>query len=199
MPWWGWVLAALVIAGAVAAVWLTQGGSGPGATPRGVVVTASAPTPSASPVDRGEGSELHQAIPGTVNQDVLTALTPESAWVADRGAIEAYTAVYTGAADPLSASPAVGTYTVVVGQWATAQEAAAAAEGIADESVGAQAVTGEVTVAGATVGKSWISPEASDSAAASGDATAVWTNGTVVISATGPASDLKRFFDGYGL
>lgn len=200
VPWWGWLIAAVVLmCGSIVAFWIAQNSGSSTVAVSNVVVTAPAPTSSVSPVDRGEGSALHQAIPGTVNQYALTKLQAESTWVADRGAIEAFTATYSGAVDPLDATSAQGTYTVTVGQWSTAKEATTEAKKLAASLVGDQAVQGDVMVSGKKVGQSWSAPATAAGADSTAEATTVWTNGTVVLSATGPASDLARFFAGYGL
>lgn len=189
-PWLVWAVlgAVVVIAAVVAALLLLGGDDEPAASPAPTVTnTLPAPTPTTEPVDRGEGTALFTAMPGTVRQYVLTATGPGDALSA-AGAIEAYTFTYSGALEEADA-----VYTVEVGQWATPEEATAAATALT-AGLGTVSSTGDVLVDGAVAGTySLVGTEGAD------PAHAVWTNGTLVLHASGPAADIENVYLAFGL
>jgi hypothetical protein len=96
-------------------------------------------------------------------------------------------ASYTGPLDDADV-----TYDIVVGQWPTPAEAAAQAAALV-AAAPAPSSTGDVTVAGAVTGtfSIWSVDDAT--------ATATWTNGTVLLQATGPAADIENFYLAFSL
>jgi len=204
LPWWAWLVIGLVVVavGVTVAVVATSGGSAtpaPTVTAPAVTRTAPAPEPTASPIDHSQGSDLFAALPDTSGQFVLTAAKKAPSWVDDDDAIESYTLTYQGpsTASASSSAPVSEVYEVVVGQWekpkeATHQAAALVAAQQADPT--ATTTTDDVTVDGKVVGSVTLTVPQD----ATADGTAVWTDGTVVVQATGPGADLQRFFDGYG-
>lgn len=195
-------VAALVVVVAVAAFLLLRDNLGaPEASPAPTVTrTLPAPTATTDPVDRGEGSALFVALPGTVRQYVLIAISPADTAVSadpavpavDGGALEAYSLTYAGAL-PDAGDPADVEYTVQVSQWATAEEATAAAAALAAPLAPASS-TGQVQAVGVSVGAFSLFGEDGP-----GTADAVWTNGTVVLHASGPAADIRNFYLAFSL
>lgn len=166
-----------------------------------VTTTLPVPTASSEPLDRADATALVQALPGTVRQFVLATVEPTDAL---EGAVEGWTVVYEGEAlssDGSSAS-AVSTgsadatdsgFTVTVGQWADAERATEAAAGLSAD-LGEPTSTEDVTVGDEVTGT--LSFYGADGAS---EGTAVWTNGTVVLRAVGPASEVVNFATGFGL
>lgn len=205
-PWWVWALiggGAALIAIAVL-IWALSSRESPRTPAPTITATAPAPTPTEEPVDKGEGSALFEAIPSITNQFTLREIVDNEAWVADRGAIEAYDVTYAGPVDGESA-----TVRVTVAQWDDADAAQEAAKLVTADLIGPDTTGGEVTVDGQSVGSWWAAPEEADTvepggedadeATAAAEASIVWTNGATVIAATGPVGEIQRFFDGYGL
>lgn len=185
LPWAvGGVVALVVVV--VAVLLLTGDDAGEPATPAAVEVVGPEPTPAAEPVVRGEGSALFLALPDSVRQYSLASIAPSDAF-AGVAALESVTASYSG---PLEGSEV--TYDVVVGQWPTPAEAAAQALALVGAAP-APTSAGEVTVGGAVTGTFSIS-SVDDTTA-----TATWTNGTVLLQATGPAADVENFYLAFSL
>lgn len=206
LPWWVWaVIGAVVIAIVVVAIVVLGGKDSE--TPAVVTTTAApvtqtepAPEPTGTPLDHSDGTALFVALPDSAAQFVLAAAAENDTWTADGGAIESYALTYVGPmTDTLADTvPQDATYAATVGQWKTAKAAAAFADTLArtlstDESK--TTTTSDVIVDGETVGKLVIGLPADDPAA---EGEAVWTNGTVVVQATGPGVDLARFYAGFG-
>lgn len=186
---WSVVAAVVLVAAAITAfLVLRDDSTAPTPTPT-TTVTLPAPTPTAPAVARGDGTALFAALPDAVRQYVLTSIAPADL-AADGGALEAYDLTYAGAA-----GDAEVTYAVHVAQWATPEEAAAAAEAWASPLAPASS-TGEVVVGGTASGTFSLFGE--DGTAAE-PGTAVWTNGTVVLRATGPALDIRNFYLAFSL
>lgn len=183
-----WVLiaggAVLLVAVVVAIVLATRGGGEPEPL-EPEVVTLPVPTPTVEPVERAEGTAFAQALPSTVLQLALSAFAEEPSLVR-AGALEAYRLDYTDG----------GTTEVVVlaGQWATPEEAAAAmADAVAAGTPeGAETTEGTVEVDGAQVGTSVL-------VAGDGTDTVWWTNGTVMLQATGPSGTVADVQTAYPL
>ncbi|PFG34162.1 hypothetical protein [Sanguibacter antarcticus] len=188
-PWLPWAIGGVLLLAVVVGlvVWLTgEDASEPTEMPSAVEVVLPEPTPVAEPVDRGDGSALLLSLPGAVRQFVLTAIAPSDAFAA-AAALESVAATYTG---PLDGSDV--DYEVVVGQWPTAEEAAAQAA--TTVAAGSEPVSsGEVTVAGEPAGTYSIMSVDEETS------TAVWTNGTVLLQATGPTSDIENFYLAFSL
>lgn len=186
---WSVVAAVVLVAAAITAYLVLRDDSEAPAPAPTTTVTLPAPTPTAQAVARGEGTALFAAFPDSVRQYVLTAITPADL-AAEGGALEAYDLSYAGVADGVEA-----TYTVHVAQWATPEEAAAAAEAWGSPLAPASS-TGEVMVGGTASGAFSLF---GDDGTATETGTAVWTNGTVVLQATGPALDIRNFYLAFSL
>ena len=154
-----------------------------------VTTTLPVPTPATAAIDRGDGSTLFTSLPSEVRQYVLTAITPVGPAVPG-GALETYDLTYDGDLAGGGAS-----YTVHVEQWATPELAAAAAEALAAPLAPASS-SGEVLVGDAVTGTFSLFGEAGGAREAG---SAVWTNGTLVLQASGPALDIRNFYLAYGL
>jgi len=184
-PWLVWVLLVVVVLAVVVGVVLALTGSeddeqaAPAPT---VTVTAAEPTPAVEPVDRGEGSALLGALPGTVRQYALAEVAPSEAFAAS-DVLESYALTYVG-------PDAVASFSVLVGQWATAPEAAASAA-LLLEAAGTPTSTGDVLVEDQTVGTYSVVDHGD------GTATVVWTNGTLALQATGPVEDAENVYRAY--
>ena len=186
------VVGAVVVVAAAATAYLLLRDDGSEAAPAPVptvTTTLPAPTATAAPIDRGEGSALFAALPGVVRQYVLTAISPVAPAVPG-GPLETYDLTYQGDLDD-----AAVTYTVHVEQFATPELAAAAAE-VWGAPLAPASSTGEVLVGGAATGAYSLFGD-DGSAAQSGSA--VWTNGTLVLQASGPALDIRNFYLAFGL
>ncbi|WP_165962858.1 hypothetical protein [Occultella glacieicola] len=140
-----------------------------------VTTTGPVPTPQTEPIARDTATALLAALPDTVLGYAVSAQVADEAMVA-AGAIEGWQLTYTGAD---------GDVTVRLGQWETADEAAAALPGLAAAD-GAEVVEeGEVEAAGAPAGTFQI-------LSVDGAGRAAWTNGTVAIVVDGPDADEVR-------
>lgn len=189
---WSVVGAVVLVAVAVAGFLLLRDDQSSQAAPSPVpTVTRTLPAPTATtdPVVRGEGSALFTALPGTVRQYVLTSITPGDL-AAQVGALETYELSYAGALGDVDA-----VYSVQVTQWATPEAATAAADALSASFAPASS-TGEVQAGGAAVGAFSLFGEGTSTTEA---AHAVWTNGTVVLHASGPAADITNFYLAYSL
>ena len=186
---WSVVAAVVLVAAAITAFLLLRDDSAAPAPTPTTTVTLPAPTPTAPAVARGEGTALFAAFPDSVRQYVLAAIAPADL-AAEGGALEAYDLTYAGAA-----GDAEVTYTVHVAQWATPDEAAAAAEAWGAPLAPASS-TGEVVVAGTPSGTYSLFGE---DGTATETGTVVWTNGTVVLQASGPALDIRNFYLAFSL
>lgn len=175
-----------------------------------VTTTLPVPTATSEPLDREGATALVQALPGTVRQFVLGTVEPTDTL---DGALEAYVAGYAGDALDAQGSPAAPAtstsatsasatgatettssgFTVTVGQWKDA-EAATAAAAVLVADLGEPTSTEDVTVGDEVTGS--LSFFVADGEP---EGTAVWTNGTVVLRAEGPASEIVNFATGFGL
>lgn len=203
----GWVLWAVigvpvVLVAAVVLFFVLRPGDGAGSAAATVTTTLPVPTATSEPVDRTGASALVQALPGTVRQFVLASVEPTE--VLD-GALEAYTTTYSGEVLDEHGSPATASsaadggdaFTVTVGQWEDADRATAAAAGLATD-LGTPTRTEDVTVGGDVTGSlAFYLPDSASGP--SPEATALWTNGTVVVRAVGPASELVNFATAFSL
>ena len=200
----GIVVGVLVLGGAVTALVLTMNRS---STPSATVTSTTqlpSPTPTVAPAAREKGSAFLDALPSSVLQYAWASVAPDEAW-RTAGALEAYDVTYTDGGS--------GTVTVRAGQWRTAAEVTAyqttltgqltAAAGSptagstatagSTTAVGPATSTGDVTVGGVTVGTWTIVPQAD------GAGTVVWSNGTTLFEASGPASELADLYAAFPL
>jgi hypothetical protein len=152
-------------------------------------VVLPSPTPTIAPVARQPVSAFADSLPSSVLGFALTSLAEHPPLLV-AGAVEGYRLDY--------ADGGGGTLVVTAGQWETDAEAAAAlATATAAAGTGAVPVTdggptsGEVTVGGAVVG-TWTLTQAPD-----GTGTVTWSNGTVVLQATGPAEVVRDVYAAY--
>lgn len=183
-PRWVLIVAGVVVLAVVAvvAVLLTRGEP---ETPEAEVVTLPVPTPTIEPVERPEGTAFAQALPSEVLDLALAAFADEPSLVT-AGALEAYRLDYTDGGDT--------DVVVLAGQWETAEEAAAAmaAAVTAGTPEGAEVTEGTVEVDGTQVGTSVL-------VAGDGTETVWWTNGTVMLQATGPSGAVADVHTAYAL
>lgn len=170
-----------------------------------VTTTLPVPTATSEPLDREGTTALVQALPGTVRQFVLTTVEPTDTL---DGALESYVVGYAGDALDAQGSPAASTasssatgatqtassgFTVTVGQWKDATAATEAAAVLAAD-LGEPTSTEDVTVGDEVTGSlSYFGADGEP------EGTAVWTNGTVVLRAVGPATEIVNFATGFGL
>ena len=186
------IVGGVVLVAVAAAAYLLLGDDDQAAAPTPIPTvtnTLPAPTATTEPVARGEGSALFTALPGVVRQYVLTSLTPGDL-AAHADAVETYDLAYQGDLDGAAVS-----YVVDVTQLATTEQATAAAEALTTTLAPASS-TGEVLVLDAPVGTFTLFGE---DGLASETGHAVWTNGTVVLHASGPALDIRNFYLAFGL
>ncbi|MBD5785499.1 hypothetical protein IF650_04835 [Cellulosimicrobium terreum] len=180
------VVLALVVA-LLAFVWPGFARSDAAADPAPTVtVTAPEPTPTLDPVARTSDTAFAKVLPSTVLAFVLTGEEPVDAWTS-AGAIEAYALTY---AD--GEGPDATTVTVTAGQYASADEAAAAAAALVEAAGGADE-EGEVTVGGDAAGAYSVSGDDD------GTSTVTWYNGTAVLQATGPTGVVEDVYSAYPL
>ncbi|GAA2720243.1 hypothetical protein [Cellulomonas aerilata] len=178
----------VVVGGTALALGLLDGDREPGAVAPETVVLPS-PTPTIAPVERAPVSPFADSLPSSVLGYALTSLVEEPALLA-AGALEGYRLDYSDGA--------AGTVTVTAGQWESDADAATALAA-ATTAAGATAVpvtdggptSGEVQVGGAVVG-GWTLTQAAD-----GSGTVTWSNGTVVLQATGPADVVRDVYAAY--
>lgn len=202
----GWVLWVVIgvpvaLVAAVVLFFVLRPADGSPAASATTTTTLPVPTATTQPLDRAGATALVQALPGTVRQFVLTTVEPLDSLT---GATEGWTAVYQGEAvdsqgQPVSETgagttegPSAG-FTVTVGQWEDAQQAAEAAAALSGD-LGAPTSTQDVTVGDEVTGS--LSFYEADGAPGG---TAVWTNGTVVLRAVGPSSEIVNFATDFGL
>ena len=126
------------------------------------------------------------------------SVAPDDTWRAS-GALEAYDVVYTDGGS--------GKVTVRAGQWRSAAEVATVRTALVADLTSKAATptatptasaaptggTGDVTVAGATVGTWTIVP------GAGGSGTVVWSNGTALFEATAPTAELANLYAAFPL
>jgi hypothetical protein len=141
-----------------------------------ITTTGPAPTPEAEPVARDTSTALLAALPDTVLGYAVSAQVADEALVT-AGAIEGWQLTYTGAD---------GDVTVRVGQWDSAEEAAAALPGVAALEGTEVVEDGQVVVADTAAGTFQIIETAD------GAGRAVWTNGTVGFVVDGPGAESVR-------
>lgn len=152
-----------------------------------VTVTAPAPTPTVKAMERaGDETAFQKALPSSVLQFALGSLSEggEAKEAKEQGALEAWNAEY--------ADGGSGEIALVAGQWATSDEAAAAATAWT-EAAGEADREGDVKVGKKVVGRYAIVP------AGGGEAVVVWQNGTAVLQATGPADTMEDFYAAFPL
>lgn len=206
---WSLPIGLLAVGGGVAAV-LVWGGPGEERSPAPAIVTITAaePTPSTSPVDRGAGTDLFTALPGTVRQYVLTEIAPFGLTGAYTTATEAYLLTYAGT----TVDGVPTTIQVTVSQWATPEDATAAAVPVL-AAAGTPTSTGEVTADGivtgafalfgepdtenataATATQSTPAAEPATTASPAATGSAIWTNGTLLIQVQGPGTEIANLY-----
>ncbi len=194
----GLVVGVLVLGGIVTAIVMTlnRGGS-PVAAVTSTTLLPS-PTPTVAPAAREKGSAFLDALPSSVLQYAWASVAADEAWRTS-GALEAYDVTYTDGGS--------GTVLVRAGQWRTAAEVTAFQTTLTGQlatkagsptagstaSAGPATSTGDVTVGGVTVGTWTIVPQAD------GAGTVVWSNGTTLFEASGPASELADLYAAYPL
>lgn len=158
-----------------------DGGSEPQPT---VTVTASPATPTVESMDRpAEETAFQKALPSAVLTFSLLSYA-ESAATLDAGAVEAWTFEYSDGERPV---------TVVAGQWATPEDATAAADAML-AAAGEPTSSGDVLVGTEVVGTYAITPGAT-----AGTAVATWRNGTTVFQASGPEDVVEEFYAAFPL
>ena len=188
-PVWLLVLVGVLLVGLVVTAVLVLNRA-PAAEPEVLepeVVTLTLPTPTIEPVAREAGTALFESLPSTVLGYALTEAGAHPPLVA-AGALEAHRMVYSdGGATSL---------TLVVGQWATPEAAAAAYQaGVAAYTATSptDVEEGGVLVDGAEMGRYTLVPRAD------GTGSLTWTNGTVMLDVTGPAAALRDFHTAFTL
>jgi hypothetical protein len=184
------VAGVVVAAGGAAAVatGVLDAGRGP-AGPAPETVVLPSPTPTIAPVARQPVSAFADSLPGSVLEFALTSLTEHPPLLV-AGAVEGYRLDYSDGGGR--------TLVVTAGQWESDAEAATALAAMTTAAgVGAVPVTdggptsGEVQVGGAVAG-TWTLTQAPD-----GTGTVTWSNGTVVLQATGPADVVRDVYAAY--
>ncbi|MDM8084786.1 hypothetical protein QUV83_08430 [Cellulomonas cellasea] len=198
----GGIAAGVLVVGGLTTAVLLNRDDAPQQAADAATVFLPSPTPTVAPAAREAATPFATALPASVLQFALATSVNDDAWLA-AGAIEAYTETYTDGG--------AGTVTVQAGQWETAEEAAAHAQRLAAELPAAAAApaasatasadstapaltpeSGEVTVAGTAVGTyTW--------GLVGADGVAVWSNGTTVFRVTGPAEEIRDFYNAYPL
>ncbi|MCV2393241.1 hypothetical protein OEB99_02870 [Actinotalea sp. M2MS4P-6] len=214
LPVWVWIVSGVLLVGVAAtgALLMVNRGGGP-VPPEAEVVTLPVPTPTVTAIDREPGTEFYDALPSEVLAFAL-ADTGDAPELVGDGALEAYWMDYSDGSQEVS---------VLAGQWETAEEAdavygrladAASADAavpsataepstetedtsaMADETTSAapSAVEeGAVLVDGQEVGSYTIASHAD------GTALAVWSNGTVVLTASGPLAAVRDVYEAFPL
>jgi len=178
----------VVVAVALLTAFVWPGFGLPPAPAPTATVTAPPPSPSISPAARqGEQTDLTAALPDTVLQYAQRGLAESTTWGAQDDVVEAWEVTY---ADGEGAGATV--VTLQVGQWADEPAAEGfAAAWLAD--AGEPSKQGEVTVGDEVTGTYAVVP------GGAGSATVTWRNGTVVLTATGPADVVEDFYSAYPL
>lgn len=194
----GIVVGVLVLGGVVTALVLTMNRS---STPAATVTSTTqlpSPTPTVAPAAREKGSAFLDALPSSVLQYAWASVAADQAWRTS-GALEAYDVTYTDGGS--------GTVLVRAGQWRTAAEVTAFQTTLTGQlatkagsptagstaSTGPATSTGDVTVGGVKVGTWTIVPQSD------GAGTVVWSNGTTLFEANGPASELADLYAAFPL
>ncbi|MBW3083012.1 hypothetical protein [Bifidobacterium phasiani] len=140
-------------------------------------------TPSIEPVALpDDASELLKAMPDTVLDFARTAAGASGSWTTSNP-LEEYTLTY-------STGDAAQDVTLIVAQWATADEARTQYDALAGALTGDELGSGEVKVSGETTGNYVARVDASDDA----KAVAVWQNDTAVFQATGARESVEDFY-----
>jgi hypothetical protein len=202
VPIWLLVAGGVLLVAIAAAVALAMNNRGGGPVPEAEVVTLPVPTPTVEPIAREDGSAFYDALPSTVLAFALSE-SGEAPDLLAAGALEAWTVGYTDGA---------ATLTVRAGQWATAEAATAAYQGMVAAAVAEAGATadagdaaepsasasaepeeGAVLVDGAEVGRYTLVPRADGSAAV------VWSNGTAVLRGDGPLDALRDVYAAFPL
>ncbi|MFC8732364.1 hypothetical protein ACFT5B_07895 [Luteimicrobium sp. NPDC057192] len=149
-----------------------------------VTVTQPGPSPTAQPAALPAGATAFvQATPGLVGPWARTATRPAGAG----SAIEAWVVTYAGPYDGADTKITVGAW-----QYETAAEAAGAAA--ARTGKGAEpSASGDVVVRGKKAGTYAVVP------GSDGNAQVVWSNGTAVFDASGPADAVRSFYFAFPL
>lgn len=144
-------------------------------------VTLAPPSPTISPIERTASTAFARALPSTVLDFALVAEEASPALI-DAGALEGYTFTYAN-----GTGADATTVTVDASQWATQEDAEAAATAITS-SLGTPTDSGEVISSGATAG-TYVIVDNGD-----GTATAVWTDVTALFQATGPVTAVRDLY-----
>lgn len=176
------VLVLVLLAGLVwPGLWRSEGTPQPVPT---VTVTAPAPTPTVKAMEReGDETAFQQALPSTVLQFALGSLA-QAKEPEEQGALEAWAAEYDDGG--------AGEVALVAGQWATSDDASAAATAWT-AAAGEADREGDVKVGKKVVGQYAMVP------AKGGKVVVVWQNGTAVLQATGPADTMEDFYAAFPL
>lgn len=182
------VLIAIAVVAVVVAVaaWLVVGGRDTSAVTTTTQHVPS-PTPTLSPVPRPE-TPFAATLPSTVLQYALVSTADDADWLA-AGALEAYLDEFSDGGSR--------TLTLRAGQWASADEAAAAftalTAGATPVEGGTLRPTGSVYVDDQVVGTYQVTD------AGDGNATVTWANSTAVLQLTGPLAEVERAYQAFPL
>ncbi|GEL95316.1 hypothetical protein [Cellulomonas composti] len=131
------VVAVLLVAGVVVGIVLAnRGGDETAEPPVAITTILPVPTPDVEPVARTATTPFAQTLPDAVLQYALASSDPAPQWV-DAGALEAYQETYTDGAG--------AEVTMLVGQWATGDEAKAFYQAQLAELPGAAALSSSDT------------------------------------------------------
>ncbi|WP_125773306.1 hypothetical protein [Antribacter gilvus] len=149
-----------------------------------VTATAPAPTPTVQPMARAaEETAFQKALPSAVLAYALLSQAASEPTL-DAGAVEAWTAVYGDGAQEI---------TVVAGQWASPEDATAAADAFR-AAAGEASAEGDVLVGEEVVGTYGITPGPTPDTSV-----VTWRNGTAVLQATGLADAMEAFYAAFPL
>lgn len=164
-----------------------------------VTVTAEAAAATTQPVSKGETSEFGASIPETDQQFVLTSFEEASDWPV-QGPLESFALEYSG-----KSGEADVVFEVYAAQFSDAEKAKSVYSERLTE--GATEIgKGEVSVGENSVGSFVIStdetgglfpPVKGEDPLPAGTARALWTNGTALFEAFGPAHEIVNFYNGY--
>ncbi|GAB2451074.1 hypothetical protein [Xylanimonas ulmi] len=150
-------------------------------------VTAPVPTPTISPAERtGEQTALTKALPDAVLAHTQQGIENLPQWQEEDSATESWTVTY---ADGTGADAT--TITLQVGQWAKAEAATSFYEAQV-KAAGNPVKQGDVLVDDQVVGAYAL-------VHTDGGAVLWWHNGTVVLSAQGPADAVEDFYSAFPL
>lgn len=166
-----------------------------------VTVTAQAPTPAATAIERSVHSNFSDALPATSRQFALAKMDSLSDWP-NKDAVEAFSLIYTGMVDDRAEN---------IDVYATQFKDAESAQAAFDVRLGEgwePLESGEVSVRGAVVGYYTIAEAISDTnfpvgptgeTIPVGTARALWTNGVGVFEAYAPKSEIVNFYKDFSL